>query len=72
MPALIDKLCLWGELDLRSRHDFELINREIAVNQLRFGTIIDRKSPFKEAGQAFEYPWSGILVGKVVIELSED
>jgi hypothetical protein len=48
------------------------MNREIKVKQLRFDMIIGRKFPFKEAGQAFEYPWSGIPVGKAVIELSED
>jgi hypothetical protein len=26
--------------------------------------IIDRKFPFKEAGQAYEYPWSGIPAGE--------
>ena len=51
---------------------FVMMNRVIKVNQLRFDTIIDRKFPFKEAGQAFEYLWSGIHVGKIVIELSED
>lgn len=55
-----------------TRHDFEQMNGVIKVNQLRFDTIIDRKFPFKEAGQAFEYLWSGIHVGKIVIELSED
>ena len=55
-----------------TRHDFEQMNRVIEVNQLRFDTIIDRKFPFKEAGQAFEYLWSGIHVGKIVIELSEN
>jgi len=48
------------------------MNRVIKVDQLRFDTIIDRKFPFKEAGQAFEYLWSGIHVGKIVIDLSED
>jgi hypothetical protein len=48
------------------------MNGVIKVNQLRFDTIIDRKFPFKEAGQAFEYLWSGIHVGKIAIELSED
>jgi hypothetical protein len=56
------------------------MNGVIKVNQLRFDTIIDRKFPFKEAGQAFEYLWSAIHVGKIsaihvgkiAIELSED
>jgi len=48
------------------------MNGVIKVNQLRFGIVINRKLPFNEAGQAFEYLWSSIHVGKIVIELSED
>ena len=59
-------------INVGSRHDLELINREIEINRLRFDMIIDRKFPFKEAGQAFEYPRSGLPAGKVVIELSGD
>jgi NADPH:quinone reductase-like Zn-dependent oxidoreductase len=59
-------------INVGSRHEFEQMNRAIEVNQLKFDTIIDRKFPFKEAGQAFKYLWSNIHVGKTVIELSED
>jgi hypothetical protein len=48
------------------------MNGVVRVNQLRFDIVIDRKLLFNEAGQAFEYLWLGIHVGKIVIELSED
>jgi NADPH-dependent curcumin reductase CurA len=36
---------------------------------LRFEDIIDKKFSFENAGDAFEYLWSGKQVGKVVLEV---
>jgi hypothetical protein len=59
-------------INVGSRHDSEQMNRVIEVNQLRFGTIIDRKSHSKRRDRPSNICGRGIHVGKVVIELSED
>ena len=52
-----------------SRRDFELLNRVIEVNGLRFGDIIAQKFTFEKAGEAMDYLWSGKHVGKVIVEI---
>ena len=57
-------------INIGSRHEFEMMNRAVSANSLRFEDVIDKTFKFEQAAEALEYLWSGQHVGKVIIQVA--
>jgi NADPH:quinone reductase-like Zn-dependent oxidoreductase len=66
MPLLMKNVCLQG-IYVGSREMFEVMNRAIALHQLR--PVVDRVFPFTEIGAALRYLESGAHFGKVCLRI---
>jgi NADPH:quinone reductase-like Zn-dependent oxidoreductase len=70
LPLLIEKTITYRGITAGSRLDFENMNKMIAATGLRFDDVIDRRYSFDKAEEAIRYLWSGMHIGKVVIEVA--
>lgn len=55
-------------INVGSRLELEELNQVVSANHMTFEEIIDKKFPFENAVEAFQYLWEGKHVGKVVTQ----